>query len=61
LIRGIAHLVLAVRSPARYERFANRALLGAYTDACRSLVVPNLAVLVPLVGFFEVGIAVTPI
>lgn len=55
---GIAHLVLAVRSPAIYEGFANQALLGAYTDAWRTFVVPNLAVLVPLVGLFEVGIAV---
>lgn len=55
---GIAHLVLAVRSPGVYEGFANQALLGAYTDAWRTFVVPNLAVLIPLVGLFEVGIAV---
>jgi hypothetical protein len=58
-VAGIAHLVLAVRSPGVYEGFATQALFGAYTDAWRSFVVPNLAVLVPLVGFFEVAIAVT--
>jgi len=58
LLGGIAHLVLAVRSPGVYEGFADRALVGAYTDAWRTAVVPNLPVLVPLVGLFEVGVAV---
>jgi hypothetical protein len=56
ILGGIAHLVLAVRAPEIYAHFAEQALVGAYTDLWAELVVPNLAVLVPLVGLFELAV-----
>jgi hypothetical protein len=56
LLGGIAHLVLAVRAPEIYEHFAEQALVGAYADLWGDLVVPNIAVLVPLVGLFELAV-----
>lgn len=56
ILGGIAHLVLAVRAPGIYDHVAEQALGGAYTDLWAELVVPNLAVLVPLVGLFELAV-----
>lgn len=59
LLGGIAHFVLIARSPGIYESFADMALVGIYTDAWREFVLPNLAVVVPLVGLFELAVGVT--
>ena len=58
LLGGVAHLVLAATNLAFYESFADMALVGPYTDLWRDLVVPNLAVLVPVVGLFELAVGV---
>ena len=58
LLGGVAHLVLAATSLEFYESFADVALLGAYTDLWGEFVVPNLAVLVPLVALFELALGV---
>jgi hypothetical protein len=59
LAGGLAHLVLAVVAPRVYDGFADQALVGAYTDRWQDLVVPNLGVLVPLVGLFELAVGAT--
>lgn len=56
LLGGMSHLVLAVTSIELYESFADRALVGAYTEVWTAVVVPRLAVLVPLVGLFELAV-----
>ena len=56
LLGGVAHLVLAASSMDLYESFADQALVGVYTDLWRDAVVPHLAILVPLVGLFELAV-----
>lgn len=56
VLGGIVHLVLGVQSPELYVEFADQALLGLYTDFWRSLVVPNLVVLQPLIALFELAV-----
>lgn len=59
LLGALAHVVLGVLAPEIYQQFANQALVGIYADLWKSLVVPSLAILQPLVTVFELGLAVT--
>lgn len=56
LLGALAHVWLGLSAPGVYEAFANQALVGPYADLWRSVVVPNLAVLQPLVTLFELGL-----
>ena len=56
LFGGVAHVALGLAAPEIYEEFADQALVSAYADLWASLVVPNLAVLQPLVAVFELAL-----
>jgi hypothetical protein len=56
LLGGVVHLLLAIVSPTVYEGFAEQALVGAYTTMWETYVVPQLGVLVPMMGVIELAI-----
>jgi hypothetical protein len=56
LVGALAHVALGLAAPEVYAAFADRALVGVYTDLWTSLVVPYLAFLQPLVVAFELGL-----
>lgn len=58
VLGAAAHLYLGLRAPEIYTAFADQALLGAYTAAWTSFVVPALPVLQPLVTLFELALGV---
>jgi len=58
LLGALAHAVLGILAPEIYQQFANQTLVGLYADLWRSLVVPSLPILQPLVILFEIGLAV---
>lgn len=53
---AVAHVALGLLAPEIYPQFAKQALVGVYTELWRSLVVPNLAVLQPMVILLEFGL-----
>jgi len=59
LLGALVHIALGTLAPAVYAEFANQALLSLYRDVWGDFIVPNLAVLHPLVVVFEftVGVA----
>lgn len=57
-IGAVIHAYFTLTDPAVYEQFGQLALLDSYTHLWRTLVVPNLRLLLPLVVLFEAGVAV---
>jgi hypothetical protein len=58
LLGAVAHIALSLLVPEIYPQFANQAVVGVYTDLWRSIVVPNLAILQPMVILFEFSLVV---
>lgn len=58
LLGALAHVALGLFAPEVYRQFADQALLDVYGEGWRTLVVPALPVLQPLVIVFEGALAV---